>query len=61
MSLFSTIRGWFSMLLKSKAKEEFNNMALNKESFNLHTFEKTSDLFEQLKIIYNNKRSWSYR
>ena len=40
----------------NKAKEEFNNMALNKESFNLHTFEKTSDLFEQLKIIYNNKR-----
>ena len=24
MSLFSTIRGWFSMLLKSKAKDEFN-------------------------------------
>ena len=45
----------------NKAKEEFNNMTfnnmtLNKESFNLHKFEKTTDLFEQLKIIYNNKR-----
>lgn len=31
MSLFSTIKGWFSMLTKSKAKDEFNIEAISSE------------------------------
>lgn len=31
MSLFSTIKGWFSMLVRSKAKDEFNIEAISSE------------------------------
>lgn len=50
MSLFSTIKGWFSMLTKSKAKDEFNIEAISSEQM--------SAWISECINIYQGNPSW---
>ena len=50
MSLFSTIKGWFSMLTKSKAKDEFNIEAISSEQM--------SAWISECINIYHGNPSW---
>ena len=50
MGLFSAIRGWFSMLTKSKAKDEFNIEAISAEQM--------SDWIGECVNIYQGNPSW---
>ncbi len=50
MSIFTAIKGWFSMLLKSRAKEEFNIEAIGSEQMNAW--------IDECVNIYQGNPSW---